>query len=195
MPDIKISDMTTATAFSGSDVVPIVEAGTNKKVTATNFFANIQDPVVVNSLNENNDTIIKGMTDSQLVYVDASTNRVGFSTNTPLTLVHVDGDITLNGVEYNGNYDTQTASGTLNLATRSTIVDSSSAVAIQLGNGTFPGQEKTILRKGSGSVTISATGTIIGGSTITLNAAGSAVTVRYLNSAWYITGGFNATLS
>ncbi|HET8685779.1 MAG TPA: hypothetical protein VFM18_03840, partial [Methanosarcina sp.] len=189
MPDIKISDMTTATAFSGSDVVPIVEAGTNKKVTATNFFANIQDPVVVNSLNEDNDTVIKGMTDSQLVYVDASTNRVGFSTNTPLTLVHVDGDITLNGVEYNGNYDTQTASGTLNLTTRSTIVDSSSAVAIQLGNGTFPGQEKTILRKGSGSVTISATGTIIGGSTITLNAAGSAVTVRYLNSAWYITGG------
>lgn len=194
MADIKISDMTSATAFAGSAVIPVVESGSNKKISASTLFANIQDPVVINSASEDNDTVIRGQTDAHLIYVDASTNRVGFSKNIPATLVDIDGDLTINGVVYNASANTQTVSGSIDLTTSSTVIDSSSAVAAQIGGG-LNGQTKTILRKGSGSVTITTTNTITGGSTITLNVIGSSVVLRYIGAAWYIVGGYNATLS
>lgn len=194
MADIKISDMTSATAFAGSAVMPIVVSGTNQKISATNLFGNIQDPVVVNSLSENNDTVIKGQTDATLFYVDASTNRVGFSTSTPQTLVDVDGSLTVAGVIYNNSLNTQAVSGSVDLTTATTVVDSASATALQIASGTS-GQIKTIVRKGSGSVTMTTTSTIIGGSTITLNAIGSSVVVKFIDGAWYIVGGYNVTLS
>lgn len=195
MPDIKISDMTTATGFSGSAIVPIVESGANKKVSAITLFANIQDPVTINSGSEDNDTIIKGQTDPSLVFVDASADKVGVSTNAPAHVLDVDGDLGINGPVYNKSYDTQTASGTVSLTTATTIVDSSSAVALQIGAGS-PGQIKAIVRKGSGSLTLAASSTtIIGGTSVTFTSAGSSVTLQFLNSAWYIVSGFNSTIA
>lgn len=195
MADIKISDMTAATAFTGTAIIPIVDTGSNKKITATNLFANIQDPVVINSILEDNDTIIKGQTDPTLVFVDASANKVGISTNTPASLLDVDGDLTLNGPFYNKSYNIQTASGTVDLTSAVTIADSTSTIALQIGPGS-PGQIKTIVRKNSGSLTMIGSGsTIIGGTTITFTVAGSSVQLQYLNSAWYVIGGFNSTLA
>lgn len=194
MADIKISDMTSGTAFAGSSYLPMVESGSNKKIAASDFFANIQDPVVINSASENNDTVIKGQTDAQLIYVDASANRVGFSKSTPATLVDIDGDLTINGPVYNASANTQSVSGSIDLSTSTTVIDSSSAVAAQIGGG-LNGQVKTIVRKGSGSVTITTTNTIVGGSTIALNVIGSSVVLQYIGSAWYIVGGYNSTLS
>lgn len=194
MADIKISDMTTATGFTGNAVVPIVESGTNKKVSAATLFANIQDPVVINAASEDNDTIIKGISDPALIYVDASLNRVGFSTSTPQHTVDIDGDVSINGPLYQPNYNVQTVSGSVDLTSGTTIVDSSSSVAVQVGTG-IEGQSKTILRKGSGTVTITTTGTLIGGSTVTLSTIGGSITLKYLNAAWYVQSGFNATLA
>jgi hypothetical protein len=195
MADITISGMTAATAFAGSAIVPIVDAGSNKKVSAATLFANIQDPVVMNSASENNDTIIKGQTDPALVFVKASTNRVGISTNAPGSLLDVDGDLSVNGPEYNKSFSTQTSSGAVDLTTRTTIVDASSPIVLQIGAG-LVGQYKSIYRKSSGSLTLNAVGTtIIGGSTITFTSAGAAVNLQYINSAWYINSGFNVTLA
>lgn len=194
MADIKISDMTSTTAFAGTSVIPIVESGSNKKITATNFFSHIQDPVIINYASEDNDTVIKGMTDSQLFYVDASTNRIGISKNNPTSLFDIDGDLCINGPEFNKSYNVQTTSGSSDLTYRTTIIDSSSAIAVQIGTG-GDGQEKTIVRKGSGSVTITTTATMIGGSTVSLADVGSSVTFRYMNSAWYVISSHNATLS
>lgn len=195
MADIKISDMTAATAFTGTAIMPIVDTGSNKKITATNLFANIQDPVVINSILENNDTIIKGQTDPNLVFVDASANKVGISNNAPASLLDVNGDFSVNGPIYNKSFNTQTASGTVDLTTAVTIVDSTSSAALQIGPG-IAGQIKTIVRKNSGSLTLVGSGaTIIGGSTITFTATGSSVRMQYLNSAWYVISGFNSTLA
>lgn len=195
MADIKISDMTAATAFAGTAIIPIVDTGANKKLTAINLFANIQDPVVINSASEDNDTIIKGQTDPSLVFVDASANRVGISTNAPASVLDVDGDMSLNGPVYNKSVDTQTASGTVSLTTSTTIVDSTSPVALQIGPGTV-GQIKTVVRKNSGSLTLSASGTtIVGGSTVTFTAAGSSIRLQFLGTTWFIIGGFNSTLA
>lgn len=195
MADIKISDMTAATAFTGAAILPIVDSGSNKKITATNLFANIQDPVVINSILEDNDTIIKGQTDPTLVFVDASANKVGVSTNAPAALLDVDGDLGINGPVYNKSVSTQTASGAIDLTTSTTIFDSTSSAALQIGPGTV-GQIKTIVRKNSGSLTLVASGTtIIGGTTITFTAAGSSVRLQYLGTSWYVIGGFNSTLA
>lgn len=194
MADIKISDMTTATGFTGNAVVPIVDSGTNKKVSATTLFSNIQDPVTINAASEDNDTIVKGISDPALIYVDASLNRVGISISTPQHLFDVDGDMRINGPLYQPNFNTQSVSGSLDLTTGTTIIDSASSVAARLGSGT-EGQTKTILRKGAGSVTITTSSTLIGGSTITLSSVGGSVTLRYLNAAWYLQSGFNATLA
>lgn len=195
MADITISNMTAATAFSGADVIPLVSGGANKKVSAANLFANIQDPVVINSQSEDNDTIIKGQTDPSLVFVDASANKVGISNNAPVSVLDVDGDFTVNGPIYNKSVNTQTASGAVDLTTALTIVDSTSATALQIGSGAN-GQIKTIVRKNSGSLTLVASGTtFIGGTTVTFAAAGSSIRLQFMSSAWYVIGGFNSTLA
>jgi hypothetical protein len=52
--------------------------------------------LIVNESGLDSDTHIEGDTDPELVYVDATTDRVGFSTPTPATLVDIDGTCTVN---------------------------------------------------------------------------------------------------
>lgn len=61
------------------------------------------------------DTRIEGDTDPELVYVDASTDRVGIGTNTPDTLLHVDGTLKVTALEMGSALDV--ASGGTGAAT------------------------------------------------------------------------------
>lgn len=197
MADIKISDMTASTSFSGNAVIPIVETGLNKKVSAITLFANIQDPVVINSASETNDTIIKGSSDANLIHVNATLNAVGIGFAAPLTKLDVNGSFRFTGIEARASSDNQNTSGALNMATDSTIVDSASAIALQIPPGMFEGQMKTIYRKNSGSLTMSAgAGTsIVGASSVTFTVVGSAISLQFLGSVWFIRSIVNCTLT
>ena len=187
MPDVKITDMTTATQFAGSDVLPIVQSGSNKKLTATALFSKIQDPVVINSESEDNDTVIKGQTDAALFYVDASTDRVGISTNAPETVLDVDGSFQARGLTRFPSANTMTSGGAIDVTTGSTIVDSLAPLTIQIPAG-VSGQKKTIYRKSTGTLSLSpgAGVTIIGAASITFDSVGSSLTLHYLGGNWYI---------
>lgn len=46
MADSKVSELTSATTVGGSDLLYLVQSNTSKKVTADNFFANINNAVL-----------------------------------------------------------------------------------------------------------------------------------------------------
>ena len=48
MADQKISDLTAATSAAGADLFTLVQGGSNKKITITNFLANLNSAVIVN---------------------------------------------------------------------------------------------------------------------------------------------------
>ena len=55
---------------------------------------------------------------------------------------------------------------------------------------------KQIFRKGSGTVTITASGTtIVGATTITMTAAGAVASFQYLDGNWYLIDGRNLTIA
>lgn len=65
----------------------------NNSVTASLF--QIFMPVVMNESGTDTDTRIEGDTDTNLLFVDASTDRVGIGTNTPGYKLHVNGALNL----------------------------------------------------------------------------------------------------
>lgn len=64
---------------------------TNGTGYATPLLSLNTNSIVINNNTQNYDTIIKGQTDSNLIYVDASTDRVGIGTSSPSSKLHVSG--------------------------------------------------------------------------------------------------------
>lgn len=195
MADLKISEMPLAPNFSGNTRIPVVRSGANEAITATTFFANVKDQVVLNVDSEDKDFQVKSVGNQNMLRVDASSNSVGIGKVPTLATLDVDGSIAINGVQINTSVQTQTASGAVDLTKNTTIVDSSSNVALQLGNGQN-GQTITVVRKGAGNLTMSGSGSVIvGATTVTFTAVGSSVTLRYIVDAWYIVGAFLVTVA
>lgn len=192
----KFSDYSSVTTSVGY-TIPLFKTGTaNKKISSADLFANIQDPVVINSTLLDNDTVIKGQTDAALFYVDASLNRVGVGTSTVSEKLSINGSLGFNGILVDKAINTQTTSGAVSISTSTTIVDSAATTNLQIGAGSVEGQIKKIFRKGSGSMSLVASGTtIVGGTTIVFSAVGSSVTLRFMGNAWYIEGAYNITIS
>jgi hypothetical protein len=98
MADQKISELTAATSAASADLIPIVQGGTNKKLTVENFLGNLNTPVIFNQVqNPSNDVQFRGDTDANTMFVDVSTNRVGFGTNTPSEKADVAGNLAVSG--------------------------------------------------------------------------------------------------
>lgn len=100
MADVKISALTALTGANTAtdDVYVVVDSSVpeTKKQTRAELFKNIPaaDFAGANVFNEAGadvDQRIEGDTDQNLVFVDASTDRVGFGTATPVAKVHVNG--------------------------------------------------------------------------------------------------------
>jgi len=83
MADQKISELVAATSAAGADLLNIVQGGSNKKLTVANLFANLDTPVIINESGGDQDTRVEGLNDNNLLYVDASTDRVGVGVATP----------------------------------------------------------------------------------------------------------------
>jgi len=104
MADIKISSLTALTgALSATDdVYVVVDSSTpeTKKQTRAELFKNIPaaefgDTLVFNEAGADKDARFEGDTDANLLFTDASTDRVGIGTNTPTAKLQVNGSFAL----------------------------------------------------------------------------------------------------
>jgi hypothetical protein len=199
MADQKISELTAATSAASADLLTIVQGGTNKKLTVENFLGNLNSPVIFNQVqNPANDVQFRGDTDVNTLFVDASTNRTGFGTNTPSEKADVSGNLAISGgfLRHNQTPEVITGSGSniavdLTKAISVVSVDGTSSLAIAAG---VEGQIKHIVLTTAQTVTITPTQRN-GYASIAINAAGESVTLIYLASAWHVLGGNGYTLN
>jgi len=89
MPNTKISNLTTAGALSGTEVLPIVQSGTTKKVSTANVanFNFSQISLIINdtTLGTFSTTILKNNTGATLtISVGAQNNEININSSTPI---------------------------------------------------------------------------------------------------------------
>jgi hypothetical protein len=200
MADQKISELPVATSAAGADLLNIVQGGSNKKLTVANFLANIKTPTVLNSDGGDQDQRIKGLNDDQLVFVDASTDRVGFGTETPTEKVDVNGNLAISNGFLRLSQTPQTLAGlgssgfVVNATTAVTLIEASGALSVTIADGAT-GQIKTIaVLTAAGAVAL--TGSNVRATTITTSSAGASLQLQWLNSKWHVISnvGFSVTL-
>jgi hypothetical protein len=190
MADQKISDLTAATSAAGADLFTLVQGGSNKKITVTNFLANLNSPVVINSNNSDQDTRIAGDNDNNVIFVDASADKVGFGTSTPAEKADVAGNLTISNGFLSFSQTPQSASGNASASLSTAITNftlTTGSDTLTLANGSA-GQIKIItVIAGAGSLTITPA-TRLGYASITATNAGDAVVLMYINntSGWAV---------
>jgi hypothetical protein len=133
MSNVKISNLTAATTpLAGTEVLPIVQSSTTKQVSVANLTAgrdvgtkNLTSTgdisfdggtFVFNDSGADKDARFEGDTDPNLLFTDASTDRVGVGTSTPSEKFHASGNATF-GVTSLIAPNRYTAFNTLNKAT------------------------------------------------------------------------------
>ena len=194
MADKRISELSPASAVAGADITMIVQGGVNKKVTFANIFNKINTPVHVNQAQTDQDTRISGVNDANLVYVDASADRIGFGTNTPIDKIDINGGLNFDGIVSNESYNTQTTAGAVSILTDTTIIDSLADISVTLPASTRNGQMKTIIATSSGVVTLTSTA-FFGLTSITFNSSGDSVVLKNIANKWYVISGYGVVIA
>lgn len=191
--DKKFSELPVATELTATDIFPIVQTATNKKISATNVFGNINVPVGINTSNADQDTVVSGTIDDNLLFVDASTNRVGVGTNVPAEKLDVSGGIRLDGVVRNESIVTQTGSGPIDITANTTVLNIASAASVTLVDGDL-GQEIEIVSSAIGPVTLTPA-SLAGGTNILFDAIGDTVNLKFISGKWYIMSNYGITVA
>ena len=192
----KISELVAATSAAGADLLNIVQGGSNKKLTVANLFANIDTPVIINESGGDQDTRIEGLNDNNLLYVDASTDRVGVGVATPSQKLDVNGDVAISGGSLYLSQTAQSSTGTSTADLTKAVTEltlSSGSDAASLANGTVGQIKIFVVVGGSGSCVLTPT-TLNGGTTITFNAVGDAVTLLYVATVGWTVIGSNSVV-
>lgn len=191
--DKKFSELPVATSLTATDIFPIVQTAANKKISATAVFGNINVPVGINTANGDQDTIISGTVDDNLLFVDASTNRVGVGTSTPGEKLDVAGGLKLNGLVRNESIVTQTGSGPVDITANTTVFNIASAATATLVNGAL-GQEIELVASAVGPVTLTPAA-LAGGTNIIFDAIGDTVNLKFISGKWYIMSQYGITVA
>jgi hypothetical protein len=188
MADQKISDLTAATSAAGADLFTLVQGGSNKKITITNFLANLNSAVIVNSNGADQDTRISGDNDNNLFFTDASTDKVGIGTSTPAEKLDVAGNLAISNGFLSFSQTPQSATGNAAASISTSITNftlSSGSDSLSLATGTT-GQVKIInVIAGAGSVSINVA-TRVGFTTVNSSTVGASITLLALTSGWII---------
>jgi hypothetical protein len=188
MADQKISDLTAATSAAGADLFTLVQGGSNKKITITNFLANLNSAVIVNSNGADQDTRISGDNDNNLLFTDASADKVGIGTSTPAEKLDVAGNLAISNGFLTFSQTPQAATGNAAASVSTSITNftlSSGSDSLSLATGTT-GQVKIInVIAGAGSVSINVA-TRVGFTTVNSSTVGASITLLALASGWII---------
>jgi len=188
MADQKISDLTAATSAAGADLFTLVQGGSNKKITITNFLANLNSAVIVNSNGADQDTRISGDNDNNLFFTDASADKVGIGTSTPAEKLDVAGNLAISNGFLSFSQTPQAATGNAAASVSTSITNftlSSGSDSLSLATGTT-GQVKIInVIAGAGSVSINVA-TRVGFTTVNSSTVGASITLLALASGWII---------
>ena len=188
MADQKISDLTAATSAAGADLFTLVQGGSNKKITITNFLANLNSAVIVNSNGADQDTRIAGDTDNNLLFTDASADKVGIGTSTPAEKLDVAGNLAISNGYLTFSQTPQAATGSAAASLSTAITNftlSSGGDTLSLAAGST-GQVKIInVIAGAGSVSINVA-TRVGFTTVNSSTVGASITLLALASGWII---------
>ena len=196
MADQKISELVAATSAAGADLLNIVQGGSNKKLTVANLFANLDTPVIINESGGDQDTRVEGLNDNNLLYVDASTDRVGVGVATPSQKLDVNGDVAISGGSLYLSQTAQSSTGTSTADLTKAVTEltlSSGSDAASLANGTVGQIKIFVVVGGSGSCVLTPT-TLNGGTTITFNGIGDAVTLLYVATVGWTVIGSNSVV-
>ena len=196
MADQKISELVAATSAAGADLLYIVQGGSNKKLTVANLFANLDTPVIINESGGDQDTRVEGLNDNNLLYVDASTDRVGVGVATPSQKLDVNGDVAISGGSLYLSQTAQSSTGTSTADLTKAVTEltlSSGSDAASLANGTVGQIKIFVVVGGSGSCVLTPT-TLNGGTTITFNGIGDAVTLLYVATVGWTVIGSNSVV-
>ena len=196
MADQKISELVAATSAAGADLLNIVQGGSNKKLTVANLFANLDTPVIINESGGDQDTRVEGLNDNNLLYVDASSDRVGVGVATPTQKLDVNGDVAISGGSLYLSQTAQSSTGTSTADLTKAVTEltlSSGSDAASLANGTVGQIKIFVVVGGSGSCVLTPT-TLNGGTTITFNGIGDAVTLLYVATVGWTVIGSNSVV-
>ena len=198
MADQKISELPVATFAAGADLLNIVQGGSNKKITMANFMANIKSPTVLNVDGGDTDTRIKGLNDDQLIFADASTDKVGFGTDTPTEKIDCVGNLAVSSGFIRESQTPQALSGVgalvVNATTAITTVSGAGAITLTIADGVV-GQRKTISVI-LAAAAISLSGSNVRATTITTSSTGATLQLQWISSKWQVISnvGFAVTL-
>lgn len=198
MADQKISELTAASSAASADLLNIVQGGSNKKLTIANFLANINSPVVINEVGADQDTRIEGDNDANLLYTDASTDKVGCGTSTPTEKLDVYGNLAITNGYLRLSSTPQSLSGNgslvVNTTAAITYLTTTGAATLTFSDG-VQGQEKTItMITDAGDAVLTPTSTA-GFTTITFNDVGDTVRLIFLNTKWRILSVYGAVVA
>jgi hypothetical protein len=153
--------------YDGTQFQLVNGASQSASIVTENLTVN--KATVLNESGGDNDTRIEGDTDPNLVFVDASTDRVGFGTNTPGALVDVDGDALISGLTVGkgaGAVATNTAVGASAIAATATGVRNT-GVGYQSLNSVTSGERNTAVGYNTlQAVTTGASNTAVGESAL-----------------------------
>lgn len=198
MADQKISELPVATFAAGADLLNIVQGGSNKKITMANLMANIKSPTVLNVDGGDTDTRIKGLSDDQLIFADASTDKVGFGTDTPTEKIDCVGNLAVSSGFIRESQTPQAIAGVggavVNATTAITTVSGAGAITLTIADGVV-GQRKTISVI-LAAAAISLSGSNVRATTITTSSTGATLQLQWISSKWQVVSnvGFVVTL-
>lgn len=181
---------------TGTSVGVQVGSGKTLKVTGT---CNLDTAVTINDSGADKDTRIEGDTDANLVFVDASTDRVGIGTSTPSVKFEVNGAIkdslgAIRAIPQSGS--AKTTSYTLATTDIGEFVEVGASGSITIPNSTFAaGDVVSIFNNTSGAITITCSittayiaGTDADKATVSLATRGVATVLFISGTVCVITG-------
>lgn len=181
---------------TGTSVGVQVGSGKTLKVTGT---CNLDTAVTINDSGADKDTRVEGDTDANLVFVDASTDRVGIGTSTPSVKFEVNGAIkdslgAIRAIPQSGS--AKTTSYTLATTDIGEFVEVGASGSITIPNSTFAaGDVVSIFNNTSGAITITCSittayiaGTDADKATVSLATRGVATVLFISGTVCVITG-------
>lgn len=207
MADIKVSQLAIASTATKDDTLMIVQGGVSKKLTLTTLLNNMDSAsdIRINPSQQSISLIVSSKTQPNLLKVDGVNEKVGVAVSSPQELLHVGGNIKIDGIFRSSSEVIGHSAGSnvllapISILTEISALDIYGASTYTLSDG-FEGQVKYIyayiVNSGAtATISIGNFSSVAGTGTIVFNAVGQAVQLLFDHGKWICTGYRGATVT